>query len=174
MLCGSLSDSTDKGAVLSALYEFKRLGARLVIDSRSLSAEEIIALRPYLIKPNEREAYELTGMSASTPEEAAKIAVSLRDMGCENVLVTLGKDGAALASPEGVFIAASPKISAISTVGAGDSTVAGFLASGALGADALSLAMAFGSAACLSEGSTAPDPCQIKRLEKEIEVTKID
>ncbi len=172
--CGSLSDLTDKEAVLSMLYEFKRLGAKLVIDSRSLTAEEIIPLAPYLIKPNEGEALALTGMSASDPRGAAKIAEALRDMGCENVLVTLGANGAALASQRGTFIADSPKISAVSTVGAGDSTVAGFLASGTNGDDALRLAMAFGSAACLAEGSTAPDPCQIKRLANEITVTELE
>ena len=115
VLCfsGSLADGTDKDAVLSALFEFKRLGARLVIDSRSLSTEEIISLAPYLIKPNEDEALALTGMSADTPKSAAKIAKALRDMGCDNVLVTLGGRGAALASRDGVFAASSPKIEPI-------------------------------------------------------------
>ena len=55
-------------------------------------------------------------------------------------------------------------------MGAGDSTVAGFLAAESTGRAALALAMAFGSAACLTEGSTAPDPCQIKSLLQEITV----
>ena len=174
VLCfsGSLADGTDKEAVLSMLYEFKRLGARLVIDSRSLSTEEIISLRPYLIKPNEHEATALTGMVVDTPKSAVGAAMALRDMGCENVLLTLGAEGAALACPSGVFMANAPKISPISTVGAGDSTVAGFLMSDKLGADSLRLAVAFGSAACLTAGSSAPDPCQVKKLIKEITITE--
>lgn len=169
---GSLSEGTDKDAVLSLLYKMKSLGARLVIDTRSLSTEEIISLRPYLIKPNEAEALALTGMSADSKERAAEIAIALRNMGCENVLLTLGEDGAALASGDGVFVADAPDITPVSTVGAGDSTIAGFLSSGTRGADALALAVAFGSAACLSEGTAPPDPCQIKRLLTEITVKR--
>lgn len=172
VLCfsGSLSEGTDKDAVLSLLYRMKSLGARLVIDTRSLSIEEIISLRPYLIKPNEAEAFALTGMSADGMERAAEIAIALRDMGCENVLLTLGEGGAALASADGVFVADAPDITPVSTVGAGDSTIAGFLSSRTSGADALALSVAFGSAACLSEGTSPPDPCQIKRLLAEIRV----
>ena len=122
------------------------------------------------LQRSEAEALALTGMSADDMECAAEIAIALRDMGCENVLLTLGEGGAALASADGVFVADAPDITPVSTVGAGDSTIAGFLSSRTSGADALALSVAFGSAACLSEGTSPPDPCQIKRLLTEIRV----
>lgn len=176
-LCGSLSDATDKGAILALLYRLKAKGARLVIDSKSLTAEELIPLKPYLIKPNESEAELLTGIRPEGLSDAARIAAALRDMGCECVMLTMGELGAVLASPEGVFIAESPKVDVRSTVGAGDSSIAGFLAAIARGEDypkALARAVAFGAAACMEEGSLPPSPTNIATLLGVISVKSCD
>ena len=92
-LCGSLSAGTDKEAVLALLYELKRMGARLVIDSKSVTAEELLSLKPYLIKPNEEEAELLTGIRPKSLADAANIAAAIRDSGCEQVMLTMGGMG---------------------------------------------------------------------------------
>ena len=171
---GSISDGSDKQAILSALYKFKSAGAALVIDSKSLDLEEIISLKPYLIKPNEREAEALTGLSITDLTSAAVAAAAMRDMGCENVLLTLGELGGVLASGEGIFAATVPNVKVMSTVGAGDSTIAGFLAAKMAregSRDVLATALAYGTAACMEEGSLPPRRENIERL---IPLVKID
>lgn len=157
--CGSISDGSDKGGILSLLYKCKALGASIVFDTKSLSLEEILPLKPYLIKPNESEAEMLTGMTVSSLDDAIRASLALRDMGCENVMLTLGGSGAVLAAPDGVYTVSSPRVEVVSTVGAGDSSIAGFLAAKREGLDspsALEYAVAYGSAACMSFGSLPP------------------
>ena len=94
----------------------------------------------------------------------------------ENVLLSLGGEGAILASAEGVYHAVTPKIEVLSTIGAGDSTIAGFLSAMAEGCSkplSLARAVAFGSAACLSEGTAPPKPEDVKKLLQEISVNAI-
>lgn len=172
---GSISGGTDKYAVLRRLMKFRSLGARVVFDSKSFELSDIIPLSPYLIKPNEDEAESLTGIEVKDVASAARAAVAIRDMGIGAVLLSMGAGGAVLASADGVFAANAPTIIPRSTVGAGDSTLAGFLAakSRALSdAEALRIAIAFGSAACLEEGSLPPRRDVIEKLLCEIEVKR--
>ncbi len=175
-LCGSISDSSDREAIIASLYRMKERGAGLVLDSRSLSLEEIIALRPYLIKPNAKEAEALSGIPVTDISSAKRVACAIRDMGCERVLLTLGSLGAVFADAYGCLAATVPAVTAVSTVGAGDSTVAGFIAGiyeGMDRAESFALAVAFGTASCLEEGSLPPDPCRIKELASQIVVKKV-
>ncbi|MBR2929830.1 MAG: bifunctional hydroxymethylpyrimidine kinase/phosphomethylpyrimidine kinase [Clostridia bacterium] len=174
-LSGSIPEGTDIDAVVGMLLRMREGGARLVLDCRSLSTEQTVFLKPYLIKPNEVEAAELTGIDITDTESAVRAAVALRDMGCENVLLTLGPSGSVLASGEGIFGATVPRIDAVSSVGAGDSSIAGFIAAG-VGAGsrtALALAMAYGAAACLEEGSLPPSPKNVAWLKDSILIEKI-
>ncbi len=177
VLSGSISPTSDKMAILAMLYSFKAKGARLILDTRSLTLEEIIALRPYLIKPNGAEAEALTGLSVRDIPGGISAALAIRDMGCEGVLLTLGGDGAVLAVKEGVYTAASPRVEVRSTVGAGDSTVAGYLASLSLGEQSAALnlarAVAFGSAACMEEGSAPPRPEVVEELLSKISPSRL-
>jgi len=80
--------------------------------------------------------------------------------GCvENVMISMGDQGALLINGESVFAALPPAVDVISTIGAGDSSLAGFMAAFLRGADApacLRTAVAFGSAACMCEGTQPP------------------
>lgn len=171
---GRISPTTDKTMVLSSLYRMKEAGAKFVIDSASFTLEEIISLKPYLIKPNEAEAEALTGLSVCA-DRAPGVAEAIRDMGCEYVLLTVGKGGAYLAAPGVSAYARAPEVRALSTVGAGDSAIAGFLAARANKLDdieCLRYAVAFGTSACMEEGSLPPDPCRIKEMIQRVGVVK--
>ena len=79
-------------------------------------------------------------------------------------LITLGAAGALLVSPEGSFIATPPPTDPVSTVGAGDSSLAGFLRGRHMGSsmlDCAAMAVAYGSAATGLPGTTIPAPDQI-------------
>ena len=131
----------------------------MVIDSKSFTLEHLFALRPWLIKPNQEEIAEYFGCEIRKLEEAAEKAKLLHEKGIANAMISLGGDGALLACKEGVFTVHAPKIRPVSTIGAGDSSIAGVLAAAAEGksaADCLKTAVAYGTAACLTAGTLPP------------------
>lgn len=107
---------------------------------------------PFLIKPNAEEAAALFGISVEDENAVFEAAIKLREMGAKNVLLSLGAKGALLAADDGkLYRAKAPEVDVVSTVGAGDSSLAGFLAGYEKGFPfALSLSMAAGSATAAS------------------------
>lgn len=141
------------------LLSLKAKGTKIVIDSRSFSLADIIEVSPWLIKPNQEEISEYFGCEIKNFSDAAASAESLASKGIENVMISLGGKGALLYTAGKLFTAKAPKIEALSTIGAGDSSIAGFIAAYSKGRspeDCLRTAVAFGSAACLTEGTLPP------------------
>lgn len=170
---GKFPKGIAKDDQIAFLKKLKLLSPRVAVDSNSLTAEDVRAVKPWLIKPNEEEIEVLTGkkLDFSDPEALRFSLISsakeLRNAGIVNVLITLGGSGAVCAGEQGIFTAASPEITPLSTIGAGDSTIAGFISAvcdGLGGRDTLRRAMAFGSAACLREGTNPPLPADIENL----------
>ena len=172
---GRNTDGLSIDRVKDMLGRLKEKGAKLVIDSRSFSLKDVIELRPWLIKPNEEEISQYLGREISDFGEVADAAKTLHGDGIANVMISLGAKGAMLVCDAGVFSAKAPKIDVRSTIGAGDSSIAGFLAAAKRGADAaerLRTAVAFGSAACLTEGSQPPQEKDIETIYQKVSVSK--
>lgn len=126
--------------------------------------------KPDLLKPNAEELVELaaaagfaTNKSAeeleADPEAAAAAAAAVVRSGVGAVLATLGSKGAVLVTADGAWLATHPPVTAVSTVGAGDSSLAGYLLASSQGAapvDCLRQAVAHGAAAASLPGSTVP------------------
>ena len=158
-LTGRLPDGMALAPVKEMLIGMREAGVKTVIDSKSFGIEDLIECRPFLIKPNGEEIVAYIHHKVDSLEEAAAAAESLRARGIENVMISLGDKGAALASAEGCFIAEAPRIDVLSTIGAGDSAIGGFLAAvqqGASASDRLKSAVCYGSAACMTEGTEPP------------------
>ena len=154
-------------AVKAFLRRLQSKGVKLVIDSKSFTLEDLFELKPWLIKPNQEEISAYFGCEIQTPEQAKEAAHRLYEKGIANAMISLGGDGALLACSEGIFAADAPKITPVSTIGAGDSSIAGFLAASAKGAgplECLKTAVAYGSAACLTEGTQPPAPATIVKF----------
>lgn len=124
---------------------------------------------PHLIKPNSDELASLTGGDPEAieadPAAAAKAAAGLVADGIEAVLATLGANGAVLVTADGAWRATPPPIEVVSTVGAGDSSLFGYLLGHERGlppAERLALAVAYGSAAAGLPGTTVPTPDQVR------------
>jgi fructose-1-phosphate kinase PfkB-like protein len=106
----------------------------------------------------------------------SETALELNGNGIENVMISLGAEGALLVCADGCFIARPPKIKALSTIGAGDSSIAGFMAAAADGngpADMLRRAVSYGSAACMSAGTRPPMPCDVCAIYEKVTVEKL-
>jgi 1-phosphofructokinase len=120
---------------------------------------------PDLLKPNAEELASITGSDPeqleTDPSLAAKAARTLVDRGVGTVLATLGGRGAVLVNADGAWYAAPPPTVVVSTVGAGDCTLFGYLLAeqrGLAAPDRLALAVAYGSAAAGLPGTTIPGP----------------
>jgi 1-phosphofructokinase len=131
-------------------------------------AERLGTARPDVLKPNAEELALLTDDDPSAIEHdpvlAAAAAARLVASGAGAVLATMGGAGAVLVTEEGAWHATAPEITVVSTVGAGDSSLFGFLLGDVRGdapADRLRLAVAYGSAAAGLPGTTIPVPDQV-------------
>lgn len=99
-----------------------------VVDATGKLLLNVLKYRPFLIKPNIFELSELFGVKIETGEEAAIYAKKLIEAGAQNVLVSMGADGAVLAAADGkIYRQSAPCGKAVNTVGSGDSMVAGFI-----------------------------------------------
>jgi 1-phosphofructokinase family hexose kinase len=101
--------------------------ARAILDASGESLRIGCAEKPFLVKPNGEEAHALTGLPLDTPAEIASTAAEIRRMGAQNVVVSMGKAGALLHTPEGTWLTHTPKIKEKNPIGAGDSMVGGLV-----------------------------------------------
>ena len=127
-----LAGSTPKGyddIYENIMQKLKAKNVRFVVDTSGKKLLGCLKYTPFLIKPNTDELSEIAGKMLETEQDIIEAAKSLQSLGAVNVIVSMGKDGAILVDETGEVYRANPiKIIPVSTVGAGDSMVAGFLA----------------------------------------------
>ncbi|MET0872001.1 MAG: 1-phosphofructokinase family hexose kinase [Paeniglutamicibacter terrestris] len=174
IMAGSLPPGVPDSFYATLVAEVRRtLGSRAPRIAVDTSGAPLIALfaagpecAPDLIKPNAEELAELTGQGTeetleADPQLVVEAAGRLISHGTAAVLATLGSKGAVLVTASGSWHARHPPVTARSTVGAGDSALAGYLLADAQGlapAECLRQAVAHGSAAVSLPGSTIPAP----------------
>ncbi|MFL4475869.1 1-phosphofructokinase family hexose kinase [Paeniglutamicibacter sp. MACA_103] len=176
-LAGSLPPGADPGFYADLVATVREaLGdaaPKIAVDTseaplRALFAAQVQQL-PDLIKPNAEELAELAGQGSAeafedSPTATAAAARALLDRGVGTVLATLGANGAVLVNADGAWHATHAPITPRSTVGAGDSALAGYLLADEAGETApgrLARAVAYGSAAASLPGSAIPTPIQL-------------
>lgn len=136
---------------------------RVAVDTSGAALAAVVADgRPDLIKPNDDELTELAGTTLPGGDLAlavTSVAAELVPARVGAALVTLGSDGAVLVTADGAWSAVPPAIRVASTVGAGDSSLAGYLLAdeaGAIAEDRLRSAVRYGAAAASLPGTQAP------------------
>ena len=139
---------------------------RVAIDTSGAALRAVVAeATPDLIKPNDEELADLAGVQL---DEGADLAAAVLPVARELVpsrvaaaLVTLGAAGAVLVTEDGAWQAVPPRIRVVSTVGAGDSSLAGYLLADVAGEDPagrLLRSVRYGAAAASLPGTQAPTP----------------
>ena len=111
-------------------------GGKPVIDTHGETLRQSIAAKPFLIKPNRYELETIINRELPTIKDVATEARTIQRLGVTNVCVSLGDQGAVLISPDNSYYAQALKVPINTTVGAGDSMVAGLIAGFSLGEDA--------------------------------------
>lgn len=186
VLSGSLPLGVDEDWYAEAVRTLRPTGARIAVDASDgpllALAERFPQCAPNLLKPNAEELAQLAGADARRLESAAaagdagpavRAGRALLDCGVEAVLITLGAAGAVLVAGSGAWHGRPPAITPQSTVGAGDSSLAGYLlahSAGAEPAQRLRRAIAYGSAAAALPGTTLPTPADAAPLADRIRV----
>lgn len=154
--------------VIEAVRGARGSSAPLIAVDASGAALAAVVERgsPDLIKPNDEELAELTGATLPDDDLAAVLLVAqnLVPSRARAALVTLGARGAVLVTGDGAWAAAPPATRVVSTVGAGDSSLAGYLLADETGAspeERLRQAIRYGSAAASLPGTQAPTPADL-------------
>ncbi len=160
---GSLAPGTPDDLYARLADAVRPVGARMAVDTSGPALERVLAAGSHVLKPNEEELSEVTGVVPETLGDVVVAANELRSKGVGTVLVSLGPSGAVLVGEGEALHAESDVIVPRSTVGAGDALLAGFLAAGGEGREALAEGVAWGAAACVLPGTAVPGPADLQR-----------
>ncbi len=143
-------------------------GWRMVLDSSGPALAAALAQGVYLVKPSLRELRELTGLPLQTPSDWLAAARGLIQRGQTQVVaLSLGESGAMLVTADTALTAASLRVQVASTIGAGDSFLAGLLWAldrDASPGEALRYGVAAGAAALLSAGTALSQAADVQQL----------
>ena len=155
VLSGSIPSSIKDDIYEKICSIVKKQNVKIVVDATKNLLVQALKYNPFLIKPNNEELGEIFGVEIHTKEDAYVYGKKLKEMGAQNVLVSMGKTGAVLIDEAGKeYFLKSPEGKRVNTVGSGDSMVAGFIA-GFLKYnnynDALRMGVSAGSASALSK-----------------------
>ena len=176
VLTGSLPPGVPADFYAQLIEELRQQGAKVVLDAHGEALRRGITTKPFLIKPNAYELRQLSGQSLNTREELIAAARQVQAQGIDWVCASLGGEGALLIGSEQSFFANAPAIEVRSTVGAGDSMVAGLVAAFAQGQrpeEALRLAVACGSATAAQPGTGIFTHNDLDPLLRQIEVENL-
>ena len=127
IISGSMMHGFPEDFVVTLAQAVHQRNAKVVIDMEQITMEQLKECKPYLIKPNLYELqllFENTEINESNIEEYLRKANAL---GIENILVSLGKDGAVLSNAQGIYKLEQPRTVLVNKVGAGDAMLASFI-----------------------------------------------
>ena len=152
ILSGSIPSCLDERLYESIMKKVEDRDIKVVVDATKNLLLNVLKYKPFLIKPNNHELAEMFNVELNSTEDVVFYARKLKEMGAQNVLISMGKDGALLVTEnDEVFASSVAKGEVINSVGAGDSMVAGFIA-GYLKSNSYEEALRLGAA---SGGATA-------------------
>ena len=156
VLAGSIPNTLPDDMYEKVMARLQGKGIRIVVDATKKLLLNVLKYHPFLIKPNNHELGDMFGVKLNTDEEIIEYAKKLQEKGAENVLISMGGDGAILLTAAGEsYKCDAPKGTLVNSVGAGDSMVAGFLAGLAESKgdfkQAFHMGVAAGSASAFSE-----------------------
>ena len=127
-LSGSIPSALGSDFYRRIMEGLKDKKVRIAVDTVGEALRQTLDLKPFLVKPNKRELEDFFKVEINNDGDIVTYARELQKLGAQNIIVSLGGDGAYFLSMVGDsrFLPA-PKGQVVDTVGAGDSLVAGFM-----------------------------------------------
>jgi 1-phosphofructokinase family hexose kinase len=177
VLSGSLPPGVPVDGYAQLVELINGAQARAVLDCDGEPLRLGCAARPFLVKPNDIEAGRLTGWNVTSMTDAVEAGRAIVNLGPQQVVISMGKDGAVLVNPEGAWQIHSPSIQARNPIGAGDSLVGGLvwgLTQNYPILEALSWGAACGAAtASLNGTEVGPEPL-VTKLRSEVTAVELN
>ena len=129
VVSGSFSRGIKPDFLVKLAQLVQKQGAKFVIDSSYLEVIDTLKYRPFLLKPNDSELAAFFNYEGEmTAAKTVELAQKLIKLGCQNVLVSLGADGAAFINKQHVLFANAPQIQVVNSACAGDTMLGTFIA----------------------------------------------
>ncbi len=129
VLAGSIPQTLETDTYERILSGLEGKGVRYVVDAEGELLKKILPYHPFLIKPNKQELEQIFSVKITDEEKVLYYAKKLQKLGAQNVIISMGGDGALLLTEKGeAYHCIPPKGKVVNSTGAGDSMVAGFLA----------------------------------------------
>ncbi len=177
VISGSLPSGMPPDFYPSLITSAHAAGSKVLLDTSGDALSASLQARPDFVKPNRKEVEALLGRSVADCQSALDAAREIIHRGAQSVAITLGPEGLVwLESKDGrAWMARPPRLNAISTVGCGDATMAGFACAWAqrLKAEkALRLAAASGAANCLAQLTGRIATRDVESLAEQIEIER--
>jgi len=154
----------------------KSHGAKCFLDTAGPALKLGLAAAPFLIKPNRAEVEDLLKKPMRTRCELVEAARELVRMGCQQVLISLGAEGAVGVAGDDALFAHPPAVKVRSSIGAGDTMVA-VMAYAAVERlpfrDAFRLAIAASAATVAMEGTKVADLAAVQELVPQVKLEDV-
>lgn len=125
VIAGSLPVGITPDMCASWIAQLQQAGKKVFFDSSNAALSAGLAVQPWLIKPNDEELTQWAESVSQADLSLTEIAQQLSNTGIVNVVVSLGAEGVMWLNQDGWLQAKPPKMDVVSTVGAGDTLVAG-------------------------------------------------
>ncbi|PSL48613.1 fructose-1-phosphate kinase [Salsuginibacillus halophilus] len=175
VFAGSVPQTLPQNIYETMILEAKSKGAYICLDASGEAFQHGLKAVPDMAKPNQHELEELFNCEIRNISDAAHYAEKLQTTyGINHVLVSLAGEGAVLVTQDGALHARPPAGALVNSVGAGDSSVAGFLAAQLASASVhgtLAYSVASGSATAFSDGFGAK--ADVEKLAEEVKITDL-
>ncbi len=177
VLAGSLPQGVPEDFYAQIVRALNDCDAKALLDTIAGPLRLGCREQPYLVKPNTEEAHGLTSLPVETPVEIARAAAAVRQIGAENVVISMGKAGAMLHTAGETWLARSPKIVEKNPIGAGNSMVGGLiwaLTQGEGLKEALGWGIASGAATASLPGTQVGTLALIEKLLAQTKFDRVD
>lgn len=176
VLAGSVPPGIPDDIYRQLLEDAKSRGIKTVLDSDDKWLREGIKAKPNVIKPNVHEAEELLGVKLRNEAAIVRAVKALIEQGIEIAAISRGRDAFIISDGSNVLKLIPPQVEVSSTVGAGDSAIAGLvmkLSQGASLEEAARLAVAAGTATALTTGVELCHRADVERLLPLVKVERL-
>jgi 6-phosphofructokinase 2 len=174
VLSGSLPKGVSPNLYGQLILAGKKNGSFIVLDTDGKALKESIEFLPSCIKPNGHELSRLVGKELESESSILLACAEIHEKGVPYVLVSRGKQGLILSTREKKIRAVAPPVEVDSTVGAGDSAVAGFVLAHSQGKDlmdSLRLACAAGTATAKTPGTELCNREEVEKILAQVEIS---
>lgn len=175
VIAGSLPQGITPEMCANWLEKLHQLGKKVLFDSSKSALGAGLDAHPWLVKPNDEELAEWAGQALETPLQCMAVAEQIAAKGITNVVVSLGAKGVMWLNHEGWLRAQPPKMEVVSTVGAGDTLVAG-LCWGELNqwskTQSLQFATALSASAVIQVGVGVDDINKVNNIAQQVILTQ--